>query len=234
MEISSTYPHGMKQRLMHATTQELSATRRPIKARSSSTIRTLAATLSRAGVTPNQVSCASVLFSALSSACMFPRFLLPGQSRVIFFMLSAMFIQMRLLCNVLDGLIAIEGGKRTKYGEVFNEIPDRISDTLLLVSAGYATGSPEFGWAAALCAVFTAYIRSFSAHHTGEQDFSGPMAKPHRMFVLTLAIVLRAAVDDQPFAPVIMASALLLICVGSVVTSVRRLRHCVRYISSKD
>lgn len=216
---------------MTATT---ASTRRPIKSRSSATIRTLAAMLARAGVTPNQVSCASVLFSILSSACMVPRFLVPGQSRVIFFMLAALFIQMRLLCNVLDGLIAIEGGKRTKYGDLFNEIPDRISDTILLVSAGYATGSPEFGWAAALCAMFTAYIRAFSATHTGEQDFSGPMAKQQRMFVLTLALVLRAAFDREPLAPVILTAALILITVGSVVTAFRRLSHCVGYISSKD
>jgi phosphatidylglycerophosphate synthase len=165
---------------------------------------------------------------------MFPRLLFPGQSRTVFLMLGALFIQMRLLCNVLDGLIAIEGGKRTKYGELFNEIPDRISDTVLLVSAGYSSGSPEAGWAAALCALLTAYIRSFAAQYNAEQDFCGPMAKQQRMFLLTFALVLRAVLENDPIAPAIIPSALVIIAVGSLFTAGRRLSRCVSYISSKD
>ena len=49
-------------------------------------------------------------------------------------------IQLRLIANLLDGLVAVEGGKRTPTGELYNEAPDRIADTAVLVGAGYAVG----------------------------------------------------------------------------------------------
>ena len=49
-------------------------------------------------------------------------------------------------------MVAVEGGFRTKTGELFNEFPDRVSDTLVLLGAGYAGApyGPTLGWAAAL------------------------------------------------------------------------------------
>ncbi len=32
-------------------------------------------------------------------------------------------IQLRLLCNMLDGMIAVDTNHRTKTGELYNEIP---------------------------------------------------------------------------------------------------------------
>ena len=58
-------------------------------------------------------------------------------------------MQLRLLCNMLDGMVAVEGGKGSRTGEIYNEVPDRIADPLLLVPAGYAIGLPygvELGW----------------------------------------------------------------------------------------
>ena len=59
-------------------------------------------------------------------------------------------IQCRLLCNLFDGMVAVEGGKKTNSGELFNDIPDRIADPLILVSAGYAVHmvayGAELGW----------------------------------------------------------------------------------------
>jgi phosphatidylglycerophosphate synthase len=76
-------------------------------------------------------------------------------------LVGAAAVQLRLLCNLLDGLVAIEGGRGSATGELFNELPDRVSDVLALVAAGYAVTwvawAPELGWAAALAAVLTAY-----------------------------------------------------------------------------
>ena len=74
--------------------------------------------------------------------------------------LAAVFIQCRLLCNLFDGMVAVEGGKGTPSGELFNDIPDRIADPLILIAAGYATTvvpwAAPLGWAAGLGAVFGA------------------------------------------------------------------------------
>ena len=56
------------------------------------------------------------------------------------FVATAACVQLRLLCNLLDGMVAIEGGKSTPTGALFNEIPDRLADALFLVPLGYAGG----------------------------------------------------------------------------------------------
>ena len=82
---------------------------------------------------------------------------------------------------------------RSASGEIYNDLPDRISDGILLVAAGYAAPWPIFGpalgWSAALLAIITAYVRVLGGSSGLTQDFCGPMAKPHRMAVLTAACV---------------------------------------------
>jgi hypothetical protein len=78
------------------------------------------------------------------------------------------------------------------------------------------------GGAAAIGALFTAYVRLLGAAVTGRQHFIGPMAKPHRMFVLTIAS-LAGAVQALAGAPrSAMAAGLVVIAAGSLVTTARR------------
>jgi len=70
-------------------------------------------------------------------------------------------------------MVAIEGGKSTATGALFNEIPDRIADPLLLVPLGYAAGYPWLGWLMALLAVLTAYVRVLGGGLGQPQDFGG-------------------------------------------------------------
>ena len=101
-------------------------------------------------------------------------------------------MQLRLLCNMLDGMVAIEGGRQTATGVLYNEIPDRVADSLLIVALGYAAGAGWLGWLGALAAAVTAYIRVLGGTCGLAQDFRGPLAKPHRMFVMTVGCLLGA------------------------------------------
>jgi phosphatidylglycerophosphate synthase len=75
--------------------------------------------------------------------------------------LAAVGVQLRLLANMFDGMVAIETGRTSAVGELYNEVPDRVSDTAVLVGAGYAAGGcPVLGYVAALLAVFIAYVRA--------------------------------------------------------------------------
>src|SRR6202034_1657443 len=133
-----------------------------------------------------QMSSASMVVALLGGgACLGATAVAPLVSRLLF-VAVAVCIQLRLLSNLLDGLMAIEEDKKTATGALFNEFPDRVSDTLFLVGAGYASGSAELGWAAALLGVLTAYVRAMGASLGFGQDYSGPMAKQQRMFVLTV------------------------------------------------
>jgi phosphatidylglycerophosphate synthase len=184
--------------------------------------------LVRAGMTPNQISVAGVLFAAIGGALFFlagsstsqPAFYLAG---------AAACIPLRLLCNMLDGMVAVEGGKQSKTGALFNELPDRFADCLFLVLAGFAARQGELGielgWAAALLAVLTAYIRAFGASQGLKQDFSGPMAKPHRMWVLAITSLVGALESASGWPPQAITIGLAVIVIGSMITCLRRILH---------
>ncbi len=168
--------------------------RRPLKTREWPFFKKLAAGLARAGVTPNGISAASIVFGCCAGAAFAATSHVEGWASHACWLGAAVGIQLRLIANLLDGMVAIEGRKGGPTGDLWNEAPDRISDAAILIGAGYAAGSsPVLGWAAALMAVFVAYVRALGASVGAGQCFLGPQAKPHRMALLT-ALALFAAI----------------------------------------
>ena len=139
-------------------------------------------------------------------------------------------MQLRLVCNLLDGMVAIEGGRRTSVGVIYNEFPDRIADTLLLVPLGYAAGAPWLGWSCALLAALTAYVRVFGGAVGLAQDFGGVMAKQRRMAALTLGLVVQAAgsLVSAGMWPLLATAAI--IAVGSLITCITRTMAIARQL----
>src|SRR5215469_14750541 len=129
--------------------------RRPLKSRGAAWANALAARLAIAGANPNLISAASVAFAAFGGAML----VWAGASRLAplragLFVLAAIAIQLRLLCNLLDGMVAVEHGRGSAAGPIWNELPDRVCDVLFLAGAGYAAsangvpGGVEAGWIA--------------------------------------------------------------------------------------
>jgi phosphatidylglycerophosphate synthase len=150
-----------------------------------------------------------------------------GASASLWLIVGAAGIQLRLLCNLLDGLLAIEGGLKSKTGDLFNEMPDRVADIFILLGAGVAVHE-QYDWglalgvAATILAVLTAYVRLLGGSLGLPQDFRGPMAKQHRMFVLTVAC-LAAAIEHAMRGSVwSLVAALVVIVIGCFVTLLRR------------
>ena len=200
--------------------------RRPLASRSSRWAQATAAVLARSSVTPNQISLASIVF-ALAGA-----FALVRASPVMF-LLAAICVQLRLLCNLLDGMVAIEGGKQSAVGALYNEFPDRIADSLLLVALGFAAGVPWLGWLAALFAALTAYVRATGGALGLAQDFRGPMAKPQRMAVLTIACVAGAAELAWNGTHYALTIAAILIAAGSAATCATRTLAIARLLRER-
>ena len=201
--------------------------RRPIRARDTRWAHAVAAALRRAGVQPNQISVFSVVCSFLGAAALLGSAWSTGvAARIALLLLAAVAIQFRLLCNLFDGLVAVEGGLRTKTGEIYNELPDRVSDLLLLAAAGYACRgggwTHELGWTAAALAVTVAYVRALGGQLGVTQQFCGPMAKQQRMFVLTVACVTTGAETLLGWPLRTLTWALGLIALGSAFTAIRR------------
>ena len=190
--------------------------RRPLKSRDTAWARRAAAGLARAGVAPNTISIVSVFFALAGSAGLL---LLPPAWSPL---LCALFVQLRLLCNLLDGMVAVEENRKSPTGGLFNELPDRLADAAFLVGAGYFEQCPVLGWSAAWLAAMTAYIRALGGSLGLAQDFRGPMAKQHRMAVLTVASVLTAAEQAWLGSHSVLGYALILIVAGSALTCLRR------------
>ncbi len=202
--------------------------RRPIAARERAWSRAVARLLARWGASPNGISVAGMGAGVLAGAALaITR--LPGWETAGF-VLGAAFVQLRLAANMFDGMVAIEQQRTSPLGTLFNEMPDRVSDAATLIGAGYAAGGdPTLGYLAACLALMTAYVRAQGKAAGAPQEFCGPMAKPQRMFVVTVA-ALYAGLLPRAWQPALEAwpgvstagLALLVIVAGSAVTVVRR------------
>ncbi len=206
--------------------------RRPIAAREAHWAKNAARFLARRGVRPNTVSLASVAFAALAMACLIAAPRVHGRwTEVALFCGAALCIQGRLLCNLFDGMLAVEWDQASALGPIFNDFPDRPADVLILAGCGFCGGPawmPLAAWLAASLALVTAYTRVLGVAIGAHEYFVGPMAKPHRMATTTIACVLAALEAALGWTPRAMAIALAIIALGCVLTIARRLKLIAR------
>ena len=197
----------------------------------------LAHSLAASGVRPNAVSVAGIGFAAASALAFAIAPVLDRDARIAALLAAAAAIQLRLLCNLLDGMLAVEHGFKSKTGDIYNEVPDRVADIFILVGAGYAARDVPFGvtlgWAAAVAALLTAYIRVFGGSIGAAQLFLGPMAKQHRMFALTMATLVAAGQTAAGAGGSAIAFGLAIIVAGSIVTAIRRIRRIVNEVEAR-
>ncbi len=214
------------------------ANRRPLTSRDTAWAKAAASALARARIKPNTISVLSIFFAALAGLCLAlaPRYsALPA---ALLFVGGALGIQLRLLCNLFDGMVAIEGGFKTKTGEIFNELPDRFADAFILIGLGYACVSVPYGatlgWIATALALGTAYVRALGASTGIGQCFLGPMAKPHRMATATIACLLSAAEVFFHPAQWALHAALIVLVAGTALTIARRTLWVLRALEARS
>ena len=207
--------------------------RRPLRTRRTKWANGMAGWLVAKGATPNQISIASIACAAVGGLA----FVLAGwvssvPASMAAYLLAILGIQGRLLCNLFDGMVAIEGGRKTKSGELFNELPDRVSDVLIFLGAGFSVPEsrwlPHLGWGAAVVSLIVAYVRALGASAGAGQCYIGPMAKPHRMALMTAASLAAAIACPWHRDREVVATALAAVIVGGLVTIVRRTRVVIR------
>lgn len=212
--------------------------RRDVATRKVPFFQNLAKQLVSLGLAPNQVSILSSVFAMLGAFAIYKSSQATGTITLIWLIVGLVGIQLRLICNLIDGLMAVEGGLKTASGELFNDVPDRVSDIVLILAVALAAQNISaymlhLGWFAALLAVMTAYIRTLGASMTGAHDFSGVMAKQHRMFLLNLACI-GAALEIFLSWPrgYAFSFAVVVIGIGSFITCVQRLVKIYKKLES--
>jgi phosphatidylglycerophosphate synthase len=205
------------------------AERRPIATRDAGWARALAARIARTGISANAISVLGAVFASVAGGAFV---LSDGPAWRAWLAVAAAGIQLRLLCNMFDGMVAVEHGRATPVGALYNDVPDRVADTVILVGAGYAVAagpwSPTLGWACAVMAMFTAFVRVLGGALGTPQFFFGPQSKSQRMAVLTVAALLGAVMPYPEWAGRLVTVALVVVLVGSTITVVRRVRRVAR------
>jgi phosphatidylglycerophosphate synthase len=207
--------------------------RRPIATRNRKWAQLATTWLASRNVSPNAISIAGMCACIVSGLAL-------GLSSVeynrVFWLIAALGAQLRLTTNMLDGMVALASGRDSKVGELYNEVPDRVSDAAVFIGAGYAWGgNVALGYIATILAIFTAYVRAAGKIAGAPNEFAGPMAKQHRMLVITIACLYSVVVprscqilhlDD--FDMGVMSVALTVIIAGCVITVLRRFKRIAR------
>jgi phosphatidylglycerophosphate synthase len=179
------------------------------------------------------VSVLSIVFAVGATAAYY----LASSDGWIWLTVAAACIQLRLLCNLLDGLLAIEGGLKSKTGDLYNEVPDRFGDIAIMLGVGLVLRPMPYGMTLAWCmiviAVLTAYVRLLGGSLGFPQDFVGPMAKQHRMFTLTLGTLIAAG--EQAFRGTVLTLyvAAWVVTIGAAFTFARRLARIARQLEAR-
>lgn len=198
--------------------------RRPLTSRKTNLANQAAKFLSGNNISPNSISLLSIVFSLLALICY-----IYANEKSFYLFVASLCIQLRLICNLLDGMVAIEYNKKSIYGNLYNDIPDRLADIFIILGAGFYSCHHEstaaFGlnlaWINALLAVLTAYVRVLGASLGTPMFFSGIMAKPQRMAILTMTNLLSLIPHlTIPFFSI----ALTIMLIGQCLTIVKRIK----------
>jgi CDP-diacylglycerol---glycerol-3-phosphate 3-phosphatidyltransferase len=169
-----------------------------------------------AGVSPDAVTAAGVGFGALAGVV-----LATVPSSPLAAVLVGLLLVARLAAANLDGALARESGRSTRWGAVVNELGDRAAE--LAVLAGCFALAP--GWlvvTAMLAASAPSWVAMAGAAAGAARINGGPVGKTERCLLL----VVLAAV------PAHAVVVLLVIAAGSALTALLRLRTLHRQLAA--
>jgi phosphatidylglycerophosphate synthase len=214
--------------------------RRPIAARGAGWAHWLAAQAAAAGASPDLISALSFAFAVLGAGLLLWAGAVQAPwLRAALLVGAAAMIQLRLVCNLIDGMVAVEHRRGGAAGPIWNELPDRFSDVVLLAGAGYGVAASGIaagvvaGWTCAALALTCAYVRELGRGMGFAVDFSGPMAKQHRMAALTAACLVGAIEPLWGWRGQSLMIGLVVIALGAALTVARRTRTLARRLAER-
>ena len=176
-------------------------------------LRTVEDILAGHQVSPNSITLAALLISAVAGAAV-----IAGQGQPLVWLTILPLGIARLALNALDGSVARRTERTTPLGTALNEIGDRACDFALF--APLIVVVPPWLAVGALCSMMLASTSGVMAQVvTGTRATSGPMGKADRVIVVGMAAGIAAVISST--TP--LALALVVVTVGCAVTTVLRL-----------
>jgi phosphatidylglycerophosphate synthase len=206
--------------------------RRPIESRNTGWAQAVTQILVKLGVSPNSISILGMLAAVAAGVAFYSTQVATETSQRALWFFAGVLCQVRLLCNLFDGMVAVKCGIASPKGELYNEVPDRVSDAAVFIGLGYSAGGDiAFGYIAAIVSVFVAYVRAVAKSIGAPNDFRGPMAKPQRMAIVTVISVYMALSPVswrlQWGEPKVV---MVIVIVGGIVTALRRLVRAAKHL----
>lgn len=163
--------------------------------------------LLRHAIAPNAISLCGIAFGACAGLVL--AMTSPGPARAI---AVAVLLAARLACANLDGAVARESGRTSRFGTVVNELGDRAAELAALAGCAGTTGTPGLLLVAtALACSMPSWVSLAGAAAGAPRLQGGPVGKTERCLLL---IVIAAVGHVVPLLWVLAA--------GSAVTAVLR------------
>jgi len=166
-------------------------------------------------VSPNAVSLAGIALGGAAGATFV--LLLPGLTAAA---VVGVLLAGRLACANLDGGLARESGRATRFGVVVNELGDRVAELAALAGL-LALASPALVAAAALAASAPSWVALAGVSAGAGRLQTGPVGKTERCLIL---VAIAATGWATPL--------LIVLAAGSLATAVLRLARIHREIGA--
>jgi phosphatidylglycerophosphate synthase len=127
----------------------------------------------------------------------------------------------RTALNALDGMVARAAGLARPWGEVLNELGDRLADVAFFAGVALAPGSsPALGCAVLVAMLLCSYLGTAARAAGGRRQYGGIMGKADRMIYLGGAAVLAFLLPGVP----VFTGFLTIVLAGLGLTILSRLR----------
>lgn len=213
--------------------------RHPIKTRATAWAQSFASELARGGVSPDLISALGLAFAVVGFGALAISGLSEGAARVVWLGLGLICIQLRLIANMLDGMVAVEHRKASRIGPIWNELSVPVSDTLFFIGAGYGAVlagpnlGPAFGWLCAVLAAVTAYVRLLGRSLGQAPDYTGPAGKIGRMALLSAVVLVSMLEGLWGWSGETLLWGLAVIAALTALTAFRRTRTLARALKAK-
>ena len=136
---------------------------------------------------------------------------------------------LRIVLNALDGMVATDLGVARPWGEVLNELCDRLADVALFGGLALVPGvNAPLAVTVLVAMLLSSYVGILSRAAGGPRQYGGVMGKADRMLLLALASVLALVLPHQP----VFNGFLFLVQAGLLITIFQRLRKT--YVALKS
>mgnify|MGYP001812058575 FL=1 len=173
------------------------------------------------GISADALTLAAMPVAALGGLCLALSEALPVALLAVPLLAAA-----RLVLNLIDGQVARRSGTEHPWGEVLNELGDRVADVLFIAGLAFvAAVGPLLALSAVIAALLASYAGVVARATGAPRGYGGVMSKPGRMIVLAVAAPLAFVVGAG--WPLVAGAWIILL--GSLVTLAQRLRSTWRW-----